>query len=103
MNAAASTCDDAQPSGDNLDANGQCTVVFTSNSAGQVTGHASVSLSVGGVALTRSTDGNAPIPGHYVTTFVAANLPIAQSATNEVGQPHTFTVTVQKDAGDGAG
>ncbi|MFL5797039.1 MAG: hypothetical protein ACJ77A_03785, partial [Actinomycetota bacterium] len=56
LNAAASTCDDAQPSGDNLDANGQCTVVFTSNSAGQVTGHASVSLSVGGVALTRSTD-----------------------------------------------
>ena len=37
INAAASTCDDA---GDNLDANGQCTITFTSNTTGTVTGHA---------------------------------------------------------------
>src|SRR6266508_3536122 len=41
LNAAASTCDDA---GDNLDEFGQCTIVFVSYSAGQVTGHASITL-----------------------------------------------------------
>ena len=40
LNTASSTCDDAQPDGDNLDTSGQCVVVFTSNSAGQVTGNA---------------------------------------------------------------
>src|SRR5205814_1682509 len=44
LNAAASSFDDNQPTGDNLDNSGQCTTVFTSNSAGQVTGHATVSL-----------------------------------------------------------
>jgi Prealbumin-like fold domain len=53
IDTALSTCDDA---GDNLDANGQCTIVFTSPSAGTVTINASVSLTVGGVALTRDTD-----------------------------------------------
>ena len=40
IDTAASTCDDAQPDGDNLDANGQCTITFTSNTTGTVTGPA---------------------------------------------------------------
>ena len=39
--------------------------------------------------------------GDAVKTFVNAKIPIAPNATNEVGQPHTFTVTLQKDAGTG--
>jgi hypothetical protein len=61
LNAAASTCDDAQPDGDNLDANGQCTVVFTSNTTATVTGHATVTMplntSEGLITITRETDG----------------------------------------------
>jgi hypothetical protein len=70
LDAPNSTCDDNQPSGDNLDASGQCTVTFTSNTAGTVTGHATVNLTVGGVALTRETDGVAPNSDDAVKTFV---------------------------------
>src|SRR5207247_2587994 len=41
--------------------------------------------------------------GPAVKTFVDANITITPSATNAVGQPHTFTVTVQQNAGDGNG
>ena len=34
-------------------------------------------------------------------TGSAAKIAIAPNATNEVGQPHTFTVTLQKDTGSG--
>jgi len=34
---------------------------------------------------------------------VNAKIAIAPDATNEVGQPHTFTATLQKDTGDGNG
>ncbi|MFL5799741.1 MAG: SpaA isopeptide-forming pilin-related protein, partial [Actinomycetota bacterium] len=103
LNAAASTCDDAQPSGDNLDANGQCTVVFTSNSAGQVTGHASVSLTLGGLTLTRSTNGVSPNSGDAVKTFVDARISITPNGTNFIYESHTFTVHVQRNTGLGAG
>lgn len=72
---AASTCDDA---GDNLDANGQCTIVFTSDSAGTVTGHASVTLEIttdeGTVTLTRATDGAGGSTGDAVKQFVDGSL-----------------------------
>jgi hypothetical protein len=71
INAAASTCDDA---GDNLDANGQCTITFTSPTAGTVKGHAVVSLVVGGVTLSRNTDGNAPNSGDATKIFVAGSI-----------------------------
>jgi hypothetical protein len=61
LDAAASTCDDAQPAGDNLDANGQCTMKFTSNTTGTVTGHATVTMPIdtteGQITITRQTDG----------------------------------------------
>jgi hypothetical protein len=75
LDAAASTCDDT---GDNLDANGQCTVVFTSDTTGTVTGHASVTPAIttdeGMVTLTRQTDGAAGNTGDAVKEFVDGSL-----------------------------
>lgn len=55
LDADASTCDDAQPDGDNLDSNGQCALVFTSMAETTFTANADVTLSVGGVTLMRAT------------------------------------------------
>ena len=51
----------------------------------------------GGVVLTRTTDGVGANRGPAVKTWVNARISIAPNATNEVGQPHTFTVTLEKD------
>ena len=99
---AASTCDDNQPSGDNLDDNGQCILVINSNTAGQVTLNATVNLTVGGVALVRTTDGVGANTNGGVKTYVDANISISPAAkTNKVGDAHTFTVTVLKNDGSG--
>jgi Prealbumin-like fold domain len=78
INAAASTCDDAQPDGDNLDANGQCTITFTSNTAGTVTGHATVSMNLttseGPITIVRETDGAGGNTGDAVKEFVDGSL-----------------------------
>ncbi len=100
LNAAASTCDNVGP---NTDVNGQCTIVFTSNSPGLVTGHASSSVQVGGLSVFRQTDGLGGNTGDANKRFVDARIGIAPDDINEVGQTHTFIVTVQKDAGTGAG
>jgi hypothetical protein len=68
-----------------------------------VTGHASIS-SAAGVTLSRATgDGLHGDGPDAVKTFVDAKVSIGPSATNAVGQSHTFTVTVLKNVGDGAG
>ena len=80
LDAAASTCDDPAPSGvgDNLDANGQCTIVFTSNTTGTVTGHASVAVTIstseGPITVTRSTNAVAPNSGDAVKEFVDGSI-----------------------------
>src|SRR4029079_7744764 len=86
----------------------QFSVTFTSATAGQVIGNATTSLSVGGLNLTRDTNpatagvGAGPNgSGPATKTFVDARIIIAPNDTNEVGQPHTFTVTVLEDNGDG--
>src|SRR6185436_4974508 len=101
LDATASSCDDAGP---NTDANGKCTIVFTSNSTGKVTGNASWTGTLGTPsAFTVSTNGVAPNSGPAVKTFVDAKIAISPDATNRVGAPHTFTVTLMKDLGDGNG
>ena len=100
LNAASSTCDNA---GANTDGSGQCTIVFTSNSAGQVTGHASSSLSVGGLSLLRSTNGSSPNSDDAVKTFADARISISPDGTNGIGEDHTFGVLVEKNEGQGAG
>src|SRR4051812_15698983 len=71
---------------------------------GDDTMSASTTLSVGGVVLARTTGTTAP--GHAngenaAKNWVGAKIAIASSATNEVGQPHTFTVTVSRNTGSG--
>ena len=104
LNAALSTCDDAQPTGDNLDNNGECVVVFTSATSGLVVGNASVSIPLGTTTLVRDTDpataaiGSGPGgSGPATKKFVDAKISIAPDQTNRVGGTHTFTVTVQQD------
>ena len=82
---------------------GSCTVTFTSNGAGQVVGHATVTLTVGGLTVTRATDSTHGSTGDANKTFVDGKISITADATNRVGQPHTFTVSVLQDAGQGAG
>ena len=71
LDAAASTCDNA---GANTDANGQCTMVFTSNSAGTVTGSASATLLIGTTSVTVSTDGSGDNSAPAVKAFLAGAL-----------------------------
>jgi hypothetical protein len=99
--APSGTCTTA---GANTDANGQCTITFTSPSAGKVTGHASATLTINGIPVTVQTDGTNGNSTDAVTTFVDANVQISPlSATNPVGTTHTLTGHVNVNAGDGAG
>src|SRR5204862_217208 len=63
-----------------------------------------------GLTFTRDTDpATAGIPsgpngsGPATKTYVDANITIKPNATNEVGKPHTFTVTVKQNNGSGNG
>ena len=59
-------------------------------------------MTVGGITLTRNTDGVGANCGPAVKTWVNAQISITPDAFNAVGQGHTFIVTLLKDAGDGA-
>src|SRR5205823_5251652 len=87
--------------GANTDAGGQCVIVFTSNSAGPITGHASVDLTIGGVTLHReSGDGAHGDSANAKKTFVDAGISLSpNTATNAIDEPHTFTATVKLDKG----
>jgi hypothetical protein len=101
IDLAASTCDNNQPTGDNLDASGQCTIVFTSNTAGTITGNATGAVTLGGVALTRTTNSQAPNSGPAIKHFVAGSIAwtkvdnagaLQGGATFEVCKTHNFTL-----------
>src|SRR5262249_38722916 len=78
--------------GANTDANGQCTITFTSPTAGRVTGHAASTLTINGTSVTVATDGTNGNSGDAVKTFVDANVQVSPlSATNPVGTTHTLT------------
>jgi uncharacterized repeat protein (TIGR01451 family) len=99
LDAAASTCDDA---GANTDQNGQCTITFTSGTAGKVTGHASASLTIGGATVTTETNGTGGSTGDAVKTFVDANIQITPAtATNPVDTNHVLTGHVNVNDGSG--
>lgn len=63
------TCTNAGP---NTDANGQCTISFTSMYPGTVIAHATSTLSVGGTTTTVATNGTSPNSGDAITNFVTA-------------------------------
>src|SRR5439155_7511155 len=81
---------------------GSCDVTINSSTAGTTTVKASTSVDVGGVTLNRATgDGKAGDSLDATKKWAAARISIAPNATNEIGQPHTFTVTLEKDPGTG--
>src|SRR4029079_12387579 len=83
---------------------GSCTTTITSPTTGTSTVSAHTTFTTPqGVELTRSTDGTGSNSGPAVKTWVNARISIAPNATNEINDPHTFTVTLEKDLGDGAG
>jgi hypothetical protein len=81
---------------------GSCTVTLTSGTTGVTTVSAHVTVGVGGLSVHRDTNGVGGNSGPATKTWVNAKIAIAQSATNGVGQPHTFTVTLSKDTGTGS-
>ncbi len=102
--AVATTSDTCASPG--TDADGECSVTFSSPSAGLVTGNASVSLAIDTETIVRDTAGNAGPGGsdgadkRFVDAYITINPP---TATNNVTDPHTFTVNVFQDSGDGNG
>src|SRR5262249_43443765 len=82
---------------------GTCTLIVNSSSAGTGTYKASATVTVLGVDIPVTTDGTGDNSGPATKTWVDAQIAIGQTATNEVGQPHTFTMTVLQNAGLGAG
>lgn len=83
---------------------GTCSVTFTSDTAGTVTGHASADVQVGDTIIPVETDGAGSNSGdaekRFVDAFIEINPP---QDTNSVNEEHTFTVNVQQDDGSGAG
>ncbi|HXL42746.1 MAG TPA: hypothetical protein VN960_01670, partial [Gaiellaceae bacterium] len=82
---------------------GSCQITLSSSVTGVTTVSAHSTLTVGGISLTRHTNGSGANSGPATKRWVNAKIAIAPNATNEVGQPHTFTVTLMKDTGDGNG
>src|SRR6266571_1089720 len=97
LDEVASTCDDLGP---NTDGSGQCIIVFTSSTAGTVTGHANVTLDVRGVDIFRATDGTHGSSGDAVKRYVDAFIALSPlEAANEVNARHEITATVMQDDG----
>ena len=78
---------------------GTCSVTFTSESAGTVTGHASADVDIDGTTSHVETDGTGNNSNDAVKRFVDAKISITPSDTNSIGESHTFTVNVEQDDG----
>ncbi len=79
-----------------------CTVTVNNPTAGVFTINATASFVVGGVTITKTTDGVGGDSGPATKTWVDANIAISPlTATNSVGQPHTITATVSQNSGSG--
>ena len=78
-----------------------CTVTVSSNAVGTVTVNASTSFQIEQATVSRSTDGTGSNSGPGVKKYVSGSITIGPAeATNDVGDPHTFTVTVTQSPGD---
>jgi hypothetical protein len=82
---------------------GECTTTISSSTTGTSTVSAHSTVNIDGVDVSRSTDGVAPNSDAAVKTWVDARINITPDAFNEIGDPHTFTATLEFDLGDGAG
>ena len=91
------TCGPNGPTG----ADGKCTVIVSSATPGTSTVHASGTVTVGGVAIPVATNGYGAHDISNQKTWVDARITIGTTGTNKVGDPHTFTVLVEKNDGSG--
>src|SRR6185369_12142223 len=83
-------------------ASGQCSATFTSATGGTVTGNASSTVTINGVAIPVSTNGTAPNSGPAVKTFVDANIQLTPAtANNPVNTNHTLTCHINVNDGSG--
>ncbi|MFC2105366.1 lamin tail domain-containing protein, partial [Candidatus Bipolaricaulota bacterium] len=83
-------------------ASGQASVQINSSTPGSVDIHAWTTVMVGGIPLTRQTDGTGDNSDDAGKTYVDAQIDVGPlTATNKVGDPHTVTATVQVDDGTG--
>ncbi len=82
---------------------GTCSITFTSNTAGNVTGNATATVNIGGNIFTVTTNGQSGNSGPAVKRFVDSFVTIGPNAVNSINEPHTFTATVKVNAGLGAG
>ncbi len=82
---------------------GTCSVTFSSNTPGTVTGHAAADVIVGGQTIHVETDGTGNNSSDKVKRFVDAFITIGTDDTNSIGEDHTFTVTVKQNDGTGGG
>ena len=78
-----------------------CTIDDHLADDGHPTVSAHTTVTVGGVSLTRTTNGTGANSGPAVKTWVNATISITPNATNEVSAPHTFTSRLMKDTGTG--
>ena len=87
-------------------ATASCQVTITSATAGTTVVSATSDIPVNGQTITRTTGtaANTAAGGsdNASKSWASAKIVIASSATNEVGHPHTFTVTLSKDSGTGS-
>jgi len=86
------------------DANGQCSITFTSATPGLVTGHGKSTLSIGGGTVTVETDGTGDNSADARKWFVDANIQISPlTDNNPVSTDHVLTVHANVNNGTGAG
>jgi hypothetical protein len=82
------------------DSSGQCTVTFSSSTAGVVTAHATATVTIDGTNFPVATDGTAPNSGDAVKRFVDAQIDLSPlTDTNGITEDHVITATVQQDDG----
>jgi uncharacterized repeat protein (TIGR01451 family) len=89
----ANTCDTA-----GTDASGNCTVTFDATP-----GTYTITATNNVVVTAADRTVTIPVTGTASKIYVDFKITMSDSSTNPAGTPHTFTVTVLKDSGDGNG
>ncbi len=80
---------------------GSCTVTLDSAVGGVTVVHATSDFNFGGTPFHVETNGQGSNSDDLQKTWVDARVGIVGNDTNSIYEPHTFTVTLQKDTGTG--
>jgi hypothetical protein len=85
---------------DGTNSDGECIVTFNSNDATVITGTATATVTVQGQTFELDTADSADNPD-ATKIYVDGDVEISPSATNGIGESHTFTVSATQTIGDG--